>query len=166
MTSVAGLATTASFYREDTMKVRVGERYRCSDSNCGCEIEITAPTAMQEDGDEDVVSSPNDRSIAGSVNTTDVGSLRQAEAAAISTAGDYGSQGATGEGVFGTSGGNQRSTASGRLGSMAPSNFKSSPSQTSDIVTGSTGEATFSCCCGQPMRKSSSYGQRSAGATA
>jgi len=94
------------------MNVHIGERYRCSDSNCGCEIEITAPTAMRDECDEDIGGSPNDRSIAGSVNTTNVASLRHAESAAISTPGDYGSQGATGEGVFGTSGGTQRSTAS------------------------------------------------------
>src|SRR6202166_5464846 len=56
---------------------------------------------------------------------TGVGSLRNAESAGISTPGDFGSQGATGEGVFGTSGGNQRSTASGRLGSTAGTALKS-----------------------------------------
>jgi hypothetical protein len=86
---------------------------------------------------------------------TGVGSLRNAESAGISTPGDFGSQGATGEGVFGTSGGNQRSTASGRLGSTTGSTLKSGSQRpsTSDIETASAVESNFYCVCGQPMQK-------------
>jgi hypothetical protein len=90
---------------------------------------------------------------------TGVGSLRNAESFGISTPGDFGSQGATGEGVFGTSGGNQRSTSSGRLGSTTGSSIKSDPrsvSSTSNIETGSAGESNFYCACGQPMQKAQS----------
>jgi hypothetical protein len=148
------------------MNAQVGERYRCSDSNCGCEIEVTSPGRMQN---EYGASSANtgsqgrssERPIGGSAtDETGVGSLRNAESAGVSTPGDFGSQGATGEGVFGTSGGNQRSTASGRLGSTTGSSLKSgsrnSVSSTSNIETGASGESNFYCACGQPMQKAQS----------
>src|ERR1700686_3939559 len=87
---------------------------------------------------------------------TAVGTLRDAESAGISTPGDFGSQGATGEGVFGTSGGNQRSTASGRLGSTTGSALKSgsrTSSSTSNIESGSSGGSNFFFGCGKPMQK-------------
>jgi hypothetical protein len=146
------------------MNAQVGERYKCSDANCGCEIEVTNPGSMQHE------SSGNSSANAGSFNKnsrsnqplgasgtgeTGVGSLRNAESAGISTPGDYGSQGASGEGVFGTSGGNQRSTASGRLGSTTGSSLKSGSrsSSTSNIETGSAGQSNFYCACGSPMHK-------------
>ena len=142
------------------MNVQAGERYRCSDSNCGCEIEITVPSAVQDDSEDDVVGSPNDRSIVGSLFPVDPGS-RQSEAAAISTPADHGTQGPTGKGLFVASGGTQRSTALGPLGSTSMGSVRSKSSNCSDIESGSTGEVTFSCCCGQPMRKSSSRGRSS-----
>jgi hypothetical protein len=155
------------------MNTQVGERYKCSDANCACEIEVTKPSRMQNEnfgsGSMNAGSmnagSMSDRSqtnqpMAGSVTEdTGVGSLRNAESAGISTPGDFGSQGATGEGVFGTSGGNQRSTASGRLGSIKSTTLKSdSPagsqrSTTSSIETGAASESNFYCVCGQPMQK-------------
>jgi len=145
------------------MNAQVGERYRCSDSNCGCEIEVTSPSRMQNEsfGASSVntgsqTRSSNERPIGGSATgETGVGSLRNAESAGISTPGDFGSQGATGEGVFGTSGGNQRSTSSGRLGSTTGRSLKSGSqtSTTSSIETGSSGESNFYCACGQPMQK-------------
>jgi hypothetical protein len=150
-------------FREETMNAQVGERYRCSDSNCGCEIEVMSPGRMQNEnysassvGTGSPSRSSNERPIGGAATEeTGVGSLRNAESAGISTPGDFGSQGATGEGVFGTSGGNQRSTASGRLGSTTGSSLKSGSqrSSTSNIETGSTGESNFYCACGQPMHK-------------
>jgi hypothetical protein len=139
------------------MNAQAGERYRCSDSNCGCEIEITAPGAVQDDSEDQVIGSANDRSIVGSLFTAGTDS-RHHQAAAISTAGDYGAQGSTGKGA---SGGTQRSTALGRLNSTSMGSCRSNSSNTSDMESGSTGEVTFSCCCGQPMRKSSSHGQSS-----
>jgi hypothetical protein len=104
--------------------------------------------------------SSNEKPIGGSATEeTGVGSLRNAESAGISTPGDFGSQGATGEVVFGTSGGNQRSTSSGRLGSTTGSSLKSasrSSGSTSNIETGSSGESNFYCACGQPMQKAQS----------
>jgi hypothetical protein len=149
------------------MNTQVGERYKCSDSNCGCEIEVTNPGTMQHEsfGSSSMNAgsledkSQSDQSIRGSANgETGVGSLRNAESAGISTPGDFGSQGATGEGVFGTSGGNQRSTMSGRLGSTTGSSLKSGSqsSSTSNIETGSAGQSNFYCTCGQPMQKAQS----------
>jgi len=155
------------------MNTQVGERFKCSDANCACEIEVTKPSRMQNesfDGTSMNAGSLNDRSqnnqpIGGratgetSASPTGVGSLRNAESATISTPGDFGSQGVTGEGVFGTSGGNQRSTASGRLGSTTGSTLKSSSpsgshrSSTSSIEAGSAEESNFYCVCGQPMQK-------------
>ena len=146
------------------MNTRVGERYKCSDSNCGCEIEVTNPGTMQHEsfGSSSMnAGSLNDKSqsdqpIGGSeTGEIGVGSLRNAESAGISTPGDYGSQGATGEGAFGTSAGNQRSTASGRLGSTTGSSLKSDSrsSSTSNIETGSAGQSNFYCACGSPMHK-------------
>jgi hypothetical protein len=153
-------------FQEETMNAHVGERYRCSDANCGCEIEVTSPGRMQNEnyGASPVNSgsqsrSLNEQPISGSATEeTSVGSLRNAESAGISTPGDFGSQGATGEGVFGTSGGNQRSTASGRLGSIKSTTLKSDSqrSSTSNIETGSTVESNFYCACGQPMQKAQS----------
>jgi hypothetical protein len=158
------------------MNAQVGERYKCSDANCACEIEVTKPSRMQNEsfGRTSMnAASAHERSqtnqpIGGSAtgetgaSPTGVGSLRNAESAGISTPGDFGSQGATGEGVFGTSGGNQRSTSSGRLGSTTGSTLKSSSpsvsqrSSTSSIESGSTGESNFYCACGQPMQKAQS----------
>ena len=152
-----------SGFREETMNARVGERYRCSDSNCGCEIEVTSPGRLENEsyGASSINTgsqgrSSNERPIGGSATEeTGVGSLRNAESAGISTPGDFGSQGATGEGMFGTSGGNQRSTSSGRLGSTTGSSLRSGSknSNTSNIETGSSGESNFYCACGQPMHK-------------
>jgi hypothetical protein len=163
-----------SGFQEESMNTQVGERYKCSDANCACEIEVTKPSRMQNEsfGSGSMnAGSISDRSqsnqpIGGQATSetgaspTGVGSLRNAESAGISTPGDFGSQGATGEGVFGTSGGNQRSTASGRLGSTTGSTLKSgsrsSGSSTSNIETGSSGESNFYCACGQLMQKTQS----------
>src|ERR1700681_4421560 len=135
------------------MHAQVGERYRCSDANCACEIEVTSPGRMQNEsyGTSSVSSGPQNKSFSetaiggSSTEETRAGSLRNAESATISTPGDFGSQGATGEGVFGTSGGNQRSTASGRLGSTTGSSLKSGSqrSSTSSIESGSAGESNL-----------------------
>jgi hypothetical protein len=149
------------------MNAQVGERYRCSDSNCGCEIEVTSPGRMQKNENYGANSadtgsqgrSSNERSIGGSVTEeTGVGSLRNAESGSISTPGDFGAQGATGEGVFGTSGGSQRSTMSGRLGSTTGSSLRSGSrgGSTPNTETGSSDESNFYCTCGQPMPKAQS----------
>ncbi len=151
------------------MNTQVGERYKCSDANCACEIEVTKPSRMQHEsfGSNSMnTGSLNDRAqsnhpIGGQATSetgaspTGVGSLRNVESAGISTPGDFGSQGATGEGVFGTSGGNQRSTASGRLGSTTGSTLKSGSDRprTSNIETESTVESNFYACAASQCKK-------------
>ena len=38
------------------MAVNVGDRYRCTDEDCGCEIEVTKPSRSLEEDDEAVPS--------------------------------------------------------------------------------------------------------------
>ena len=149
------------WFEEELMQAQVGERYQCS--ACGCEVQVTNPGSMQQD---DVLRDSTGGSATGE---TGAGTLRRAESSGISTPGDFGSQGATGEGVFGTSGGGQRSTTSGRFGSSTASlhsGATGSPASSSgssgrgryDDVAGARGETeqkSFSCCCGQPMTRSS-----------
>ncbi len=141
------------------MNAQAGERYCCSDANCECEIEITIPSAAQYDGDDEVFGSANDRSIVCSLSNADAASQRHPEEQAISTPGDCGSQEPGGEGMY-ASGENPRPTASERSGAGA-SRLNSGSSYTSRLTGGSAEEATFFCCCGQPMRKSSSHGHSS-----
>jgi hypothetical protein len=152
------------------MQAHVGERYQCS--ACGCEVQVTSTGSMQQDDvmRDFTADQPRERSIGGSATgETSAGALRKAESSGISTPGDFGSQGATGEGVFGTSGGGQRSTTSGRLGSStaslhssatgSPTSPASSGSGRYDDLGGARSERaqeSFSCCCGEPMTRSSS----------
>jgi hypothetical protein len=158
------------------MNAQSGKRYRCSDPNCGCEIQVISGSRSSN---MDFTRSSTDQETVGGAATgeTGVGTLRSAESGVISTPGDFGSQGATGEGVFGTSGGNQRSTMSGRLGSTTgalKSGRTGSPATNLDATSSvsndddarfdaadedagllvSEEEESFSCCCGQPMVKS------------
>jgi hypothetical protein len=173
--SPAHIEPRTPWFQEETMHTRVGERYQCSDPDCGCEIEITTPSRMSSSSMNEPMAgtmrdSDEDRSIGGSATgETGAGTLRHAESSGISTPGDFGSQGATGEGVFGTSGGGQRSTMSGRLGSTT-SGLKSSATGSPAATPGNRNDMRddmsmndmneeedegFSCCCGQLMRKSS-----------
>jgi hypothetical protein len=154
------------------MNMQAGERYQCTDPECGCEIQVTSPGRAQSYGT--MTESAGENSIGGSATgETGVGTLRNAESGGISTPGDFGSQGATGEGVFGTSGGGQRSTMSGRFGSSTASlgsGRTGSPATGAENTAGFSGSSneasfgsssqneSFSCCCGQPMRKSTSSG--------
>lgn len=104
------------------MQAQVGDRYQCN--ACGCEVQVLNAGSMEQD---DMLGGSSeegaeDDSIGGSATgETGAGTLRRAESSGISTPGDFGSQGSTGEGVFGTSGGGQRSTTSGRFGSSTAS---------------------------------------------
>jgi hypothetical protein len=121
----------------------VGDRYTCSDSSCGCEIEITHPGHAQGNI-RPGVALPD-------LVSVDPGSLRAAETQSTSTQGDFGSQGATGEGTFGTSGGGGSAMMSGRYGSkIIHESDKSTPS---DRTAASDGDGHISCFCGKPMRR-------------
>jgi hypothetical protein len=153
------------------MHTQAGERYQCSDPNCGCEIQVLTGSRADNASGGMRAEGRGAQAIGGpATGETGVGSLRNAETGGTSTPGDFGSQGATGEGVFGTSGGNQRSTSSGRLGSSTgglhsgatgtPASAEAASGSGSGRYDAFTGgepraEANFSCCCGQPMRKNS-----------
>jgi len=84
------------------MSNQIGDRYSCSDPNCGCEIEIQRPCNM-------VPSDP-----ASEVADT-APSRKDFRSEGVSTTGDFGDQGSKGEGTFGTVGSGDRSaTTSGR----------------------------------------------------
>ena len=134
------------------MSNQTGDRYRCTDPDCGCEIRIDRPCGMMPRGDEySSESSVSGRSQEfGSENTGSMtGNFRRES---TSTPGDFGAQGATGEGTFGTSDtGGGSSTMSGRYDT--PGNFirrtpeetgRSKPVQRS-VPSGPT------CFCGRPM---------------
>jgi hypothetical protein len=90
----------------------------------------------------------------------DPGSLRRAEAGAISTQGDYGSQGATGEGLFGTSGSGGSSMTSGGYGSKITHESDSYSTPGYRAVASDSEIRSFSCFCGKPMRRPSSASKR------
>lgn len=155
------------------MQAQIGEQYRCS--ACGCEVQVTSAGRMREEETlrDSTEERSDERSVGGAATgETGAGTLRRAESSGISTPGDFGSQGATGEGVFGTSGGGQRSTTSGRFGSStaslhsgatgSPASAASSGSGRYDDIAGLGADSeqdSFSCCCGQPMTKSSGSGR-------
>jgi hypothetical protein len=100
------------------MSNQIGDRYTCSDPNCGCEIQINSPCRMF-DGRSATTTHVEEASNPGSArptstHTSEVGPV----AGNISNLGDSGSPTSTGEGVFGTSGGGSESaTRQGRYGS-------------------------------------------------
>ena len=100
------------------MSNQMGDRYTCSDPNCGCEIEIKSPCNMFDGRSASTthveeVSNPSSARPT-STHTSEVGPV----VGSISGFGDSGSPASTGEGVFGTSGrGSESATRQGRYGS-------------------------------------------------
>src|SRR5471030_262210 len=97
------------------MKTSTGDRYTCSDPSCGCEVEVKNPSRHQTEVGTNTARSAN----AGTpyVDSTDVDTLRSEATESTSSQGDFGSQGATSEGMFGTSGAGTSFTTQGRYGS-------------------------------------------------
>jgi hypothetical protein len=122
------------------MSNQIGDRYSCSHPNCGCEIEIQRPCNMSS----------------AETNTEERGvRTRDFRSEPVSTVGDDGSQGATGEGVFdGAGAGDRSATASGRYDSE-------STRVTQGLLSSSN---TLRCFCGGEMREIGA-GQRRAQAT-
>ncbi len=125
------------------MSNQIGDRYTCSDPNCGCEIAIERPCNLH----------------AGSVRpgsgssesdaTAFHGATRSSGGENISTVGDFGSQGASGEGLYGTSGSGRSATTSGRYDSTT-----SIPNEPHRISGEPTHERSLTCFCGSRMRLS------------
>ena len=134
------------------MSNQSGDRYTCTDPNCGCEIRVERPCSMMPSGREyssesNVVAREEElgRENAGSLT----GNFRREN---TSTPGDYGAQGATGEGTFGTSStGGESSMMSGRYDT--PGNFiRRTPEDTNrSAPMKRSSTATPTCFCGRPM---------------
>jgi hypothetical protein len=77
------------------MSVNVGDRYACPDPACGCEVEVRIVSRS---------SVLNIETRTSEVPATDT-SLRSLGGPNLAAPDDFRSQGATGEGVFGTAGG-------------------------------------------------------------
>jgi hypothetical protein len=117
------------------MSVKVGDRYACPDSECGCKVEVRTISRS---------SVRNVETRTSEVPETDT-SLRSLGGSNLATPDNFGSQGATGEGVFGTAGGGSAATH-GRYGSGS----SSAPSGTSSQEPG---QRNPTCFCGREMRK-------------
>jgi hypothetical protein len=136
------------------MSNQTGDRYACTDPNCGCEIRIELPSkavsAVSEYSSESNVAE-RDQEL-GSENTGALtGNFRRET---TSTPGDFGAQGATGEGTFGTpSSGGGSSMTSGRYDT--PGNFvRRTPEESSrptPVERNLTAAPT--CFCGSPMKQ-------------
>jgi hypothetical protein len=142
------------------MSNQTGDRYTCTDPNCGCEIRIERPSnsvsAVSDYSSESNVSSETnfaqrDQELGSENSGSLTGNFRREN---TSTVGDFGAQGATGEGTFGTSGtGGGSAMMSGRYDT--PGNFiKRTPEETnrsSPVQRNLTAAPT--CLCGSAMKQ-------------
>ena len=136
------------------MSNQTGDRYTCTDPNCGCEIRIERPSnsvsAVSDYSSESNVAE-RDQELRSENSGSLTGNFRRET---TSTPGDFGAQGATGEGTFGTSStGGGSSMMSGRYDT--PGNFiKRTPAETSrsaPVTRNLTASPT--CLCGSPMKQ-------------
>jgi hypothetical protein len=134
------------------MSNQTGDRYTCTDPNCGCEIRIERPCSMMPRGDEyssESSVSAKDQELGSENAGSMTGNFRRES---TSTPGDFGAQGATGEGTFGTSGtGGGSSTMSGRYDT--PGNFiRRTPEESSGRTPlQRSAPSGPTCFCGRPM---------------
>ena len=140
------------------MSNQVGDRYTCTDPDCGCEIEIKMPsrTASESLGyaAESAARVTAASEVGYATRTSEVGT----SGGSVSTPGDFGSQGATGEGVFGSSG-TESAMRQGRYGSdQRRTSMSSSESTKGSEILGSANSALI-CFCGKRMTQSESRAQ-------
>jgi hypothetical protein len=143
----------AAARKEADMSNQTGDRYTCTDPNCGCEMRIERPCSMVPSGSEyssESNVSARDQELGSESSGALTGNFRRET---TSTAGDFGAQGATGEGTFGTSGtGGGSSMMSGRYDT--PGNFiKRTPEETDIRGTAQGTSAAPTCFCGHTMRQ-------------
>ncbi len=144
------------------MSNQVGDRYECSDPNCGCRVEIERPCGIHS-ADRRGASA---ESVIDDATTNSSSSFQGASRAdrtdtVISTPGDFGAQGASGERTFGSSASGRSAVGSGRY-----DNYTSrGASAESDARTSSRGNAGVTdelrCFCGSPMKLSSAANRNS-----
>jgi hypothetical protein len=134
------------------MSNQTGDRYTCTDPNCGCEIRIERPSGTLQSGAEYSSESnvtAKDQELGSESTGSLTGNFRRES---TSTPGDFGAQGATGEGTFGTSGtGDGSAMTSGRYDT--PGNFiRRRPEETNRSVPVQRSVASGpTCFCGRPM---------------
>lgn len=147
------------------MSNQIGDRYTCSDPNCGCEIRIERPCSMTSQGTslgagETEIPEADTPSFQGATNAP--------HRPSISTPGDYGDQGATGEGVFGTSGPGRSVVGSGRYDSAttpAGNEQRALELGSSSSTRGTQGiSGTLTCFCGNRMQVTSESSRAARGA--
>ena len=132
------------------MSNQIGDRYTCSDPSCGCEIEIKRPCGMLLKSGEEF-SSASDRSVP---------SRTAGEPSNISTQDDFGRQGATGEGIFGTAGSaTETATRQGRY-SLDTASSRLAGSEDRGDSDGQNAAPT--CFCGNKMDQARAQSTRSA----
>ena len=156
----------AAARKEAHMSNQTGDRYTCTDPNCGCEIRIERPCgtiAGSEYSSESNISA-KDQELGNESSGSLTGNFRRET---TSTPGDFGAQGATGEGTFGTSStGGGSSMMSGRYNT--PGNFvKRTPEESSGApVQRNVATTTLRCFCGHPMQQVGTGVARAAAARA
>ena len=131
------------------MNSQVGDRFTCSNANCGCEVEIKQPSNMStERSGESKSENSSPQSGTGNAPT-----MRRTGSEAVSTQGDYGSQGATGEGTFGTaSTGDPNALGSGRYDRESTRVRESSGSSALSESGRQRSGFMLICFCGSEMR--------------
>ena len=142
------------------MSNQVGDRYTCTDPDCGCEIEIKAPSRTADESVGYAAESAARVTAASEVGyatrTSEVGT----SGGSVSTPGDFGSQGATGEGVFGSSGtGTESATRQGRYGSDQRRISMSSSERTEASEDLASMNSAPICFCGKRMTQSEARSQ-------
>jgi len=90
--------TDSSARKDFFMSNQIGDRYTCSDPNCGCEVAIEGPC------NADAASTRPGSGSSESDATAFHGATRSSGDENISTVGDFDSRGASGEGLYGTTG--------------------------------------------------------------
>jgi hypothetical protein len=142
------------------MSNQVGDRYACSDPNCGCEIEVKAACAAGQDesnvrrdfsGDTPVSAGVDRRgteSLGHSIGDANAPEGRGFRTEGIATSSTSAPQGATGEGVFGTvgNGGSDHVHTEGRYGSKLPKKMETNAPANTHRMSGSP-----TCFCGSKM---------------
>jgi hypothetical protein len=110
------------------MSNQIGDRYVCSDPNCGCEVEIRRPYGGE--------------TMSEAAGTTVRPSGYEYRSEDVSTEDDYGgSQGASGQGIFGTAG-------TGDRAALARGRYDSESTRISRPAA-----RTLTCFCGSRMTK-------------
>jgi hypothetical protein len=143
------------------MSNQVGDRYVCSDPNCGCEIEVKASCAAGQDDKSvrrdfgDSASEGSEKtgtqSLGHSIGNAETPDNRGFRTEGIATSSVSGPQGATGEGVFGTvsSGGSDMVHTEGRYDSKLPRKTRTSGDASQLGSRSMSGSPT--CFCGSKM---------------